>query len=102
MVGYAFATGGSADHQGNAMKRFLCCDPRYSQGTPPDVLLTRTLYGGGRFVAFPELWPYVGHCLELGLDVALVLAQESGDPAQYADWASSDWMTPRVNLFVCH
>jgi hypothetical protein len=82
------------------MRRYLCCDPRYPQGTPPDSLLTKTFYSGPRFVVFPELWPYVGHCLELGLDVALVIARESGDPAQYFDWATSDWMLPRVKWFV--
>ena len=78
------------------VKRFLRCDPHWPEGTPPDVLLTRTIYGGVSFVAFPDLWPYVGHCLELGLDINLVIARESGDPAQYYDWATSDWMIPRM------
>lgn len=80
--------------------RYLCCDPRYPEGTPPDHLLTKTIYSGVRFVVFPELWPQVGHFLELGLNVALVIAKESGDPAQYMDWASSNWMWGRVKWFI--
>ena len=33
------------------MTRYLCCDPRYPEGTPPDALLTKTFYAGPRFVA---------------------------------------------------
>jgi hypothetical protein len=66
-------------------KRFLASDLRWPGGTPPDILLT---------------WDQVGHMLELGLDVAPVLAKESGDPAQYADWFTSDWMKPRVHWFI--
>jgi hypothetical protein len=77
--------------------RYLCIDPRWPGGTPPENLLTQTIYSGVRFVVFPELWPQVGHYLELGLDVQLVIAKESGDPAQYFSWATSDWMRPRIS-----
>jgi hypothetical protein len=81
-------------------KRFLASDLRWPGGTPPDILLTRTIYQGVRFVVFPEIWDQVGHMLELGLDVAPVLAKESGDPTQYTDWFGSDWMKPRVHWFI--
>lgn len=80
--------------------RYLCIDPAWSGGTPPDVLLQRTIYGGARWAVKPDQWGYVGHCLELGLNVALVIDSDSGDPAQYADWATSDWMLARVKWFV--
>lgn len=80
--------------------RYLCIDPAWSGGTPPDVLLTRTIYTGARWAVKPDQWPYVGHCLELGLNVALVIDSDSGDPAQYFDWATSDWMLSRVKWFV--
>jgi hypothetical protein len=78
-------------------KRFLASDLRWPGGTPPDILLTRTIYSGVRFVVFPDIWDQVG---QLSLDVAPVLAKESGDPAQYADWFTSDWMKPRVHWFI--
>src|SRR6266568_4938500 len=80
--------------------RYLCCDPTYALGTPPDILLQRTIYNGPKFVVFPDLWPYVGHCLELGLNIGLVIAKESGDPSQYFSWATSDWMMPRIKWFI--
>jgi len=42
----------------------------------------------------------VGHYLELGLYLALVLDADSGDPAAYNDWGSSDWMIPRIAWFI--
>lgn len=80
--------------------RYLAVDPRWPGGTPSDTLMTRTIYSGPRFVVFPDSWPSVGHYLNLGQTVALVLARESGDPAQYADWATADWMLDRVHWFV--
>jgi hypothetical protein len=80
--------------------RFLCTDPSWWGGTAPDCLLRYTVYSGQRFVAKPGMWDVVGHTLELGLDVGLVIAKESGDPAQYSDWATSDWMFTRVNWFI--
>ena len=84
------------------MKRYLCIDPRYDLGTPPDALVTKTIYSGVRFVVFPDSWPEVSHYLELSpnLDIQLVIARESGDPAQYMDWATSDWMRPRVSWVI--
>lgn len=80
--------------------RYLCIDPEWSGGTPPDNILTSTIYSGVRFVARPDLWPVVGRMLTIGVNVQLVIARESGNPAQYFDWATSDWMLPRVSWVV--
>lgn len=82
------------------MIRSLCIDPAWSGGTPPDILFTRTIYTGARWAVRPDQWDIVGHYLTLGLTVSLVLDKTSGDPAQYADWATSDWMRSRVKWFV--
>ena len=80
--------------------RYLCIDPAWSGGTPPDHLVTRTIYGGARWAVKPDQWSICGHYLELGLNLALVIDSDSGDPSQYADWFTSDWMKSRVAWFV--
>ncbi len=83
---------------GGVKPRHLCIDPEWLE--VPDCVLTRTFYTGVRFVARPDLWPEVGRFLELGLNVQLVIARESGDVAQYAEWATSEWMWSRISWVV--
>jgi hypothetical protein len=75
--------------------RLLCIDPAWDPGTPSDELLQEQGYGGVRFVARPDVFDQVVHYINLGLHVMLVLARESGEPAQYAAWGhSSSAMAP--------
>jgi hypothetical protein len=78
--------------------KFLAIDPRWDGGTPSDDLARR--FDGVRFVAFPNGWDHVGHYLDMGLLVDLVLARESGDPAQYVGWATDEWFRERLRWIV--
>lgn len=80
--------------------RFLATDPAWDPGSPPDELIESDFDGGVRFVARPELWPAVGHFLNMGRHVALVLARESGDPEQYAEWGTAEWMHDKLHWIV--
>jgi hypothetical protein len=88
-------------HGVGGLMRLLCIDPAWEPGTPSDALLQEQGYGGVRFVARPDLFDQVAHYINLGLHVMLVLARESGDPAQYAEWGPFDFGDgPRLHWVV--
>jgi hypothetical protein len=74
--------------------QFLCIDPAWSGGTPPDEVVAR--FDGVRFVARPDLWDAVSSYLDADKKVMLVITSQSGPVEQYADWASADWFADRV------
>ena len=65
--------------------RGICSDPRYPEGDPRSTKAGQA-FRSTRYVLFPDSWPVTSDLINSGWYVTGVIARESGDPAQYANW----------------